>query len=190
MGNTIDVLVVGGGPAGLAAAIAARKKGFPSRSRMAQNRPSIKPVAKDYCAAHLRPSRTWRPHADRRRADLPSHSLHSTDPSWPKRNSRVRAASVSGGRFCTRRCREGQTMWCSIAVKVPGNGHPGRWRGRGRKSGSCKVDRVGADGVDSRVRAWSGVEAGFDRKMRFAYRRHYRASLSSTLRRHLGNFLD
>ena len=36
---------------------------------------------------------------------------------------------------------------------------------------------VGADGVYSRVRAWSGLEAGVDRKMRFAQRRHYRAML-------------
>jgi len=34
-----------------------------------------------------------------------------------------------------------------------------------------------ADGVYSRVRAWSGLEAGVDRKMRFAQRRHYRAVL-------------
>jgi len=36
---------------------------------------------------------------------------------------------------------------------------------------------VGADGVDSRVRAWSGLEASVDRKMRFAQRRHYGAML-------------
>ncbi|MBA0083418.1 MAG: FAD-dependent monooxygenase [Acidobacteria bacterium Pan2503] len=36
---------------------------------------------------------------------------------------------------------------------------------------------VGADGADSRVRAWSGLEASVDRKMRFAQRRQYGAML-------------
>ena len=85
MGNTTDILVTGGGRAGLAAPIAARKKGFPSRSRMAQNRRSIKPVAKDYCPAHSRPfanlASTCRQATGRSSGAFAS----STDASWPKR---------------------------------------------------------------------------------------------------------
>jgi flavin-dependent dehydrogenase len=107
--NSTDVLVIGGGPAGLAAAIAARQQGL--RVVVADgNKPPIDTA--------LGASLLWR--------------------------------SVVTG-------------ICGDEVQLGDRGFRASWI-------------IGADGVNSRVRHWAGLDAHSRTKLRYAFRRHYRVT--------------
>src|SRR5262249_32983114 len=47
---------------------------------------------------------------------------------------------------------------------------------------------IGADGIQSRVRGWNGLDAGLPRRVRFAQSRHYRkAGMSDCVEVHWGH---
>ena len=171
-----DVFVIGGGPAGLAAAIAARRRGLAVTLADA-----LRPPIDKACGEGLMPDAI----EALRRLGI---SLLSTE-SFPFRGIRLvnGGDSVSGTfpqgtglgvrRTTLHRVlveqaeREGvELLWGSTvtgiresSVQVNGRSVAARWI-------------VGADGTASRVRRWSGLESAWSHSERFGFRRHYRVA--------------
>lgn len=177
MGLTTDVLVIGGGPAGLAAAIAARKKGL---SVMVAD--GAKPPIDKACGEGLLPGTL---------AALRELGIH-IQPGEGELFRRIRfvdgaisaeACFSNAGGMGVRRTVLHQKMveraqQCGVELMwntpVTSANHDGAIVG-GKTIQAKWI--VGADGMYSRVRRWSGLEAGAKQQIRFAQRRHYRAKL-------------
>ena len=173
--NSTDVFVIGGGPAGLAAAIAARQKGF----RVAVADGAQGPIDKP-CGEGMMPDGL---------AAL--ENLGVTVPaedSYPFRGLRfltdglaVDAAFPNGasGRGVRR-----TVLHQLIAERAESLGIDFLWRTPVMgisEDGVHLSDRVvkarwiiGADGGSSRVRRWAGLEEFRSRDCRYAFRKHYR----------------
>lgn len=177
MGNAADVLVIGGGPAGLAAAIALRTKGFSVTVA-----DGAKPPIDKACGEGLLPGTL----AALRELGIPTQ----TGDGQIFRRIRfidgpilAEAEFIGEGGIGVRRTVLHQKMverakecgvellWRSAATAIFADGAI-----VGGKTIHAKWI-VGADGIYSRVRGWSGLEAGVHREVRFAQRRHYRALL-------------
>ena len=169
-----DVMVVGGGPAGLAAAIAARLKGFTVTVADGGHPPIDKA-----CGEGLMPDSFGAVHRLGIRFD--------TDESFAFRGIRflgedasVEANFPSGSGIAMRRPRLHQAMidraeetgvtllWgkrvvglTAEGVALDGDSIQCRWV-------------VGADGQNSRVRRWAGLNGARHESFRFGFRRHYR----------------
>ena len=171
-----DVFVIGGGPAGLATAIAVRRKGF--EVTLADG--ACPPIDKA-CGEGLMPDGL---------AALASLgiTIDSAD-AHPFRGIRFLGAAVSveagfpGGsalgvcrtvlhrKMVEQAAAAGvRTLWgtpvtgiCSQGVSVGGRLVPSRWI-------------VGADGFYSRVRRWTGLDGDYPRDRRFGFRMHYRVA--------------
>jgi len=177
MGNTTDISVVGGGPAGLAAAIAARKKGFSVTVADGAEPPIDKACGERLLPgtlAALRELGIHMPTGDgqifRRIRFIDGSILAEAEFTGEGgigvRRTVLHQKMVERAKQCGVRL-----LWKSPATAILADGAV-----VGGKTLHARWI-VGANGVDSRVRAWSGLEAGVDRKMRFAQRRHYRAML-------------
>lgn len=174
MGREVDVLVVGGGPAGLAAAIAAREKGF----RVAVADGSQPPIDKA-CGEGLMPdsiAALRRLRVSIREEDgLPFRGIRFVEgsvraeadfPDGPGLGVRrttlhekmVARASQCGVEFLW---KTAVTGLCEEGAVAAGRTIPAKWV-------------IGADGSRSRVRRWSGLEAHRQQDCRIAFRRHYR----------------
>jgi menaquinone-9 beta-reductase len=177
MGLTTDVLVVGGGPAGLAAAIAARKRGF---SVIVVD--GAKPPIDKACGEGLLPGTL----AALRELGVSIQAGHGE--SFQRIRfidgsiSATASFSSSGGigvrrtvlhqKMATRAEEYGvELLW---NTPVTGISKSGVIAG-GEPIQSKWI--VGADGIHSRVRRWSGLDAGVTQEPRFAQRRHYRVKL-------------
>jgi flavin-dependent dehydrogenase len=173
-GQYTDVFVVGGGPAGLAAAIAARQKGFEVVVADGWAPPIEKP-----CGEGMMPET---------RASLRAMgvAINSTDGqifsgiSFAQEGAQVAAEFREGPGIGMRRtllhermvARAGdcgvELLWRTPVTGIDSEGvHL-----VGRKIRARWI--VGADGLGSRVRQWSGLGAAIVRSQRFASRRHYR----------------
>ncbi len=170
--SEVDVLVVGGGPAGLATAIAARLEGLEARVLDRRRPPIDKPCGEGLMpdglavlrrlgarldAAHLRPFHGIR-YLD---GDLVAEGRFPGTGGAGIRRPRLHAALVRraeelGVRLCWGVRAEG--LADGGVVTTEGTFH-GRWI-------------VGADGLRSRVRRWAGLEAAASRRPRFGVRRH------------------
>ena len=174
MGQGTDVFVIGGGPAGLAAAIAASQKGFrvtvADGSRPPIDKPCGEGLMPDTLAA-LRglgvaisaldgyPFRGIRFLEGRRLvyAEFPEASglgirrtvLHT---------KMVERAAACGVHFLWNTPVTGLR---ERGVVAGGKFHPANWV-------------IGADGMRSRVRRWAGLDAHVQNDCRIAYRQHYR----------------
>jgi flavin-dependent dehydrogenase len=169
-----DVFVIGGGPAGLAAAIAARLKGF--EAAVAD---PAQPCIDKACGEGLMPESF---------SALEQLGIaHKADQSVALRGVRFLAAGVSveanfPGRFGAgmRRLQLHQLLvdratelgvrllWGARVNAVAGesvamDGHTVRCRWV-----------IGADGQNSRVRCWAGLQAAQHESLRYGFRRHYR----------------
>ncbi len=168
-----DVLVIGGGPAGLAAAIAARMKGFDVTVA-----DGAKPPIDKACGEGLMPSAM----AALRALDVKirpgdGHILRGV--CFKDAATSLEADFSSGSGFGIRRTVLHQKMveraqecgitllWNTPVVGLSGDGATlgdavmkARWI-------------VGADGVHSRVRRWIGLDAKGQQETRFAHRRHF-----------------
>jgi menaquinone-9 beta-reductase len=159
-----DIAVIGGGPAGLAAAIAARQKGFGVTVY-----DPIVPPANKACGEGLMPDGF---------AALASLGVRiSHEDSFPFRGIRFvdRGVSVAAdfpagqGRGVRR-----TTLHRVLAERAESVGVELRW--------GTRVDLdtlkcgwiIGADGGSSRVRKWAGLDRGMRERCRFGFRRHYR----------------
>jgi flavin-dependent dehydrogenase len=159
-----DVFIVGGGPAGLAAAIAARQRGFSVTVA-----DGIVPPADKACGEGLMPDSL---------AALASLGVH-IDPSdsFPFRGIRFfdRGASVAAsfpresGRGVRRTVLHRIMLEHaeSLGVRLLWNTHVDL------DSLRCGW-LVGADGGSSTVRKWAGLDKSFRERRRFGFRRHYR----------------
>ena len=169
-----DVFVIGGGPAGLAAAIAARRKGFAVMVADGATPPIDKP-----CGEGLMPE-----------TQVALRELGVTLPPWAgyrlrgiqfvQGSVRVAADFPQGKGIGIRRpilhellIQEVERRGVNLLWKTPVLGlGPAGVQLPGRTVSARWV--IGADGVGSRVRRWSGLETAVQRKQRTASRRHYR----------------
>jgi menaquinone-9 beta-reductase len=173
MRQATDVIVIGGGPAGLAAAIALRAKGLQVTVVDGAQPPIDKPCGEGLlpdALASLGQLGIIVPASD-------GHALRGIR--FVSHGSEVAAGFPSGNGFGIRRrvlhrrmieaaeaCRV-ELLWrtpvtgiCKEGVVVAGELLPSRWT-------------VGADGIRSRVRTWCGLVPRGNSTMRYAFRRHY-----------------
>ena len=174
MSEGTSVLVIGGGPAGLAVAIAARKKGF--EVTVADG---AKPPIDKACGEGLMPSTM----AALRELGVPIcpgdgqvfRGIRFVDAA-----TSVEASFSGADGFGVRRTVLHQKMVeraqeCGISLlwntPVTGLSSDGAVLG-----GTVMKARwiIGADGIHSRVRRWIGLDANARQEIRFAQRRHYR----------------
>jgi flavin-dependent dehydrogenase len=168
-----DVFIVGGGPAGLAAAIAARGKGL--RATVADCR--YPPIDKT-CGEGLMPDAVHALTAlgvgiDPQRA-FPFRGIRFLDA-----DAFVDASFPSGHGLGIRRT----TLHESLVRRAEEVGVSIEWGARveGLCGGGIVVDGceracrwvIGADGGGSRIRRWAGLDAHRHNRRRFAFRRHY-----------------
>jgi menaquinone-9 beta-reductase len=160
-----DVFVIGGGPVGLAAAIAARRKGFSVTVADA-----LEPPIDKACGEGVMPdgvaaaARLGVPLADVDSFAFRGIRFHGEGvsvtadfPNGPGRGVRRTAlhrALVEQAKHCGVELRWG----CSIGAL---DGIDARWI-------------VGADGISSRVRKWAGLEAFRRDTKRYGFRRHFK----------------
>jgi hypothetical protein len=181
MSNSTDVFVIGGGPAGLAAAIAARAKGF--RVTLADS--AVPPIDKT-CGEGLMPDSL----AALRRLGL---NLDEVERSFPFRGIRflpadrdatatVSASFPHGSGIGVRR-----TLLHRLFVdRARDLGVELLWGARVTGIGANEVALdgrqvrtewiIGADGQNSRVRSWAGLDDCSHESRRYGFRRHYRVA--------------
>jgi flavin-dependent dehydrogenase len=168
-----DVLIVGGGPAGLVAAIAARRKGF--RVLVADPCP---PPHDKACGEGLMPAALAV--ADRLRISFPA------DAGFPFRGirfmgprERVEADFAEGTGLAIRRTALHALLAEQAAqkgVELFWGGGASAFDGTSVRIGSWQIRSrwiVGADGGASSVRRWAGLDHFRCDKTRFGFRRHY-----------------
>lgn len=174
MPKSTDVLVIGGGPAGLAAAIAARQRGF---SVVVAD--GARPPIDKACGEGLMPDGL---------AALEGLGIQlGVQNAFPFRGIRFLSSTASadttfpvGHGLAVRRTLLHRLMieraeqmgadlrWGTVATGISREGVrladgfvPARWI-------------IGADGANSRVRQWAGIGNRFRPRPRYAFRRHYR----------------
>jgi len=173
--NSTDIFVVGGGPAGLAMAIAARQRGF-SVTVADGGQPPIDKA----CGEGFLPDGV----AALENLGLPI----PLGDAWPFRGIRFLSgelsadAPFSGSNFglAVRRTNLHRVMMERAAQL--GIGLLWRTPVTGISAEGVRLGRdiirarwiVGADGFNSRVRRWAGLEAGSRPRLRYAFRQHYR----------------
>jgi menaquinone-9 beta-reductase len=169
-----DVFIVGGGPVGLASAIALRARGF----RVMVADPALPPIDKA-CGEGLMPDAL----ASLARLGVTLHPEHcfpfrgirflgggdAVDASFPNgtgvgiRRTHLHQALID------RAEEAGATLLWGTTVK----GLSARGVALDRGTVNCRWV-VGADGENSRVRQWAGLETTRRHSLRFGFRRHYR----------------
>jgi flavin-dependent dehydrogenase len=175
--NSTDVFVIGGGPAGLAAAIAARQRGF--RVIVADG---IQPPIDKPCGEGLMPDGLAA--LERLGIRVPLSSAHafrgirfvglnlSAEAAFPNDEVGLAVRRISLHRIITERAEQlgAEFLWrtpvagiCAEGVWVGDRMVRARWI-------------VGADGSNSRVRRWARLEEGRQPRLRYAFRRHFRAA--------------
>ncbi len=174
MGHGTDVFIAGGGPAGLAAAIAARMRGF--QVILADG---AKPPITKACGEGLLPD------ALQALSEL-GVELRESDGSalrgirFEDECSSVSARFPDGTGLGVRR----ETLHQRMMERAEDCGVSFLWNTpvmglfeEGVVAGGNKIRArwvIGADGGQSRVRRWCGLEGLFEQRRRFAFRVHYR----------------
>lgn len=177
MVNSTDVFVIGGGPAGLAAAIAARQQGF--RVIVADG---AQPPIDKACGEGLMPDGLSA--LERLGIQLPLGEA------YPFRGIRFLSAELAseapfpdgGCGLAVRRT----ALHRVIMERAEQLGVDFLWRtavsgitSRGVQAGDRTVAArwiVGADGSNSRVRRWAGIESESKPRLRYAFRQHFRVA--------------
>jgi menaquinone-9 beta-reductase len=173
MGSDTDVLIVGGGPAGLAAAIATREKGL----RVIVADGARPPIGKA-CGEGLLPDAL----AAMGRLGV---ALKAAD------GCTLRGIRFVDGRACVSAVFRGgngfgirrEILHQRLLERARESGVSFLWNTpitgldeHGITAGRTKILTrwvIGADGSSSRVCRWTGLENGMSQKCRYAYRRHY-----------------
>jgi menaquinone-9 beta-reductase len=173
--NATDIFVIGGGPAGLAAAIAARQRGL--RVTVADG---AEPPIDKCCGEGLLPDGVAAlenlgvslPWADGRvfrgiRFLIPDVSAETP---FPKNGRGLAIRRTSLHRVLLEHAQQlgAEFLWRTAVTGISSQGvhlsdrvMPARWI-------------VGADGLNSRVRRWAGLDHGSRLRTRYAFRRHYK----------------
>jgi menaquinone-9 beta-reductase len=175
--DATDVFVIGGGPAGLAAAIAARERGF--RVLVADG---AQPPIDKACGEGLMPD--GRTALERLGIHLPLAEAHpfrgirfvstalAADAQFPGDSCGLAVRRTVLHRLMTERATQvgAGLLWRTAVTGISSRGvHLGDRVVRARWI-------VGADGSNSRVRRWAGLDRGPRPRLRYAFRRHYRVA--------------
>ncbi len=173
--NSTDVFVIGGGPAGLAAAIAARQKGLGVIVADGASMPIDKP-----CGEGLMPDGLAA--LERLGVTIPEES------SFPFRGIRFLASGLGvdaafpngeAGRGVRRTvlhrllAEHAASLGIDFLWQTPVNGVSAN----GVRAGDREIKArwiIGADGPSSRVRTWAALDEYRKRDCRYAFRQHYR----------------
>ena len=174
--ESTDVFVIGGGPAGLAAAIAARQRGFRVMVADGAHPPIDKP-----CGEGLMP--------DGMTALERLGIAFSPKECHPLRGVRFLASGMTSDAEFPARCGLGvrrttlhrimteraQSLGIEFLWRTPVTGISGQAVCLGiRRIGAKWI--IGADGGNSRVRRWANLDDYCRKHFRYAFRRHYRVS--------------
>ena len=168
-----DVFIIGGGPAGLAAAIAARQRGFRVVVADGMRPPIDKP-----CGEGLMPD--GRAALEKLGITIPGEdSYRFRGICFVGEGVRVSADFPQGNGLGIRRTalhrimiERAEAAGISLLWKSPVSGFPEGVSLNGHLVRSRWV--VGADGGHSLVRKWAGLDVYASNRSRFAFRRHYR----------------
>lgn len=182
-----DVVIVGGGPAGLAAAIAARQKGFSVTVADGAEPPIDKTCGEGMMPETLASLHSLGIHLEREegfRFDgicFVNEGMRAFA-KFPGGQGLGLARPVLHGKLIARATECGvQLLWKTPVTEIDRDGV----LARGSKIRARWI--VGADGLASRVRRWGGLEPANSSTLRFANRRHYRlAPWSSFMEIHWG----
>jgi len=175
--NSTDVFVIGGGPAGLAAAIAARQQGF--RVVVADG---AQPPIDKACGEGLMPDGLTA--LERLGIRIPLAEAHpfrgirflsaalSADAVFSDNRNGLAVRRTSLQRVMMERAAQlgADLQWQTAVTGISAEGvHLGKHIVRARWI-------VGADGSNSRVRRWAGLNQGSRPRFRYAFRQHYRVT--------------
>lgn len=172
-----DVLVVGGGPAGLAAAIAARKKGLAAIVVDGAKPPIDKACGEGLLPGTLATLRELGICIQAEDGESFQH-IRFIDGEISATADFPRVSGIGVRRTVLHQKMVARAGECG--VKLLWNTPVTGISKKGAVVGARVIQArwfVGADGIHSRVRHWSGLDAGVNRELRFAQRRHYRAKL-------------
>ena len=183
--DSTDVFVIGGGPAGLAAAIAARERGF--RVLMADG---AQPPIDKACGEGLLPD--GRAALERLGIRVPlSDALPfrgirfvgaelSAEAQFPDAGRGVAVRRTVLHRLMSERASQlgAGLLWRTAVTRITSDGVLLHDRVGDRVGDRLVHARwiVGADGSNSRVRRWAGLDHVSRPSMRYAFRRHYRVT--------------
>jgi len=170
-----DIFVVGGGPAGLAAAIAARRRGF----RVALADPGHPPIDKA-CGEGLLPDGVAALEelgVSLGQADaVPFRGIRFVESALSAEACFPSRSAVGIRRTALHRalvdCAENAGVQLDWGTPVTGTAAYGVRLGP-RTTVRCRWV-IGADGETSRVRSWAGIDTPAPALRRFGFRRHYR----------------
>jgi flavin-dependent dehydrogenase len=175
--TSTDVFVIGGGPAGLAAAIAARQRGFEVLVADGGQPPIDKACGEGFLPDGLDA-------LERLGIHVPAAESHpfrgirfvtaalSADAPFPGNANGLSIRRTSLHRLMVERAAQlgAGLLWRTPVTRISGEEvHLGdrvvhaRWI-------------VGADGSNSRVRRWAGLDRGRRPRLRYAFRRHFRVA--------------
>ena len=175
--NSTDVFVIGGGPAGLAAAIAARQQGFRVVVADGAKPPIDKPCGEalmpDAIAALEELGVALSPSDARplRGVRFLSSGL-SAEADFPSDCDCLSIRRTVLHDILTERAAElgVDLLWQSAVTRISGDEV---WLGdRGIRTSWI----IGADGSNSRVRKWANLEPHSSTGLRYSFRRHYRVA--------------
>jgi menaquinone-9 beta-reductase len=175
--ESTDVFVIGGGPAGLAAAIAARRQGFKVAVADGAEPPIDKACGEglmpDGIAALERLGVTLAPqHAHPFSGIRFLASGLSVDAPFPNRASGLGVRRTTLHDILTERAASLgiDLLWRTAVTGISNDAvHLGRTKIRAKWI-------IGADGGNSRVRRWAGLGSHRRRNCRYAFRQHYRVT--------------
>ena len=174
MGQTTDVFVIGGGPAGLAAAIAARQRGL----SVAVADGAEPPIDKA-CGEGIMPDAIAALGSLGVRIDG-SDGFAFRGIRFVEGSTQVDASFPSGDGVGLRRpvlhrkmIERAEHLGVKLLWRVPVAGISAEGIVAGGKTMSARWI-VGADGIRSRVRRWCDLESTARTRPRYAFRRHYR----------------
>jgi menaquinone-9 beta-reductase len=174
-GNSTDVFVIGGGPAGLATAIAASQQGF--RVTVADG--AFPPIDKA-CGENLMPDAI--PPLEQLGINFKEDECHplqgvrffasglglTAEAPFPSRCA-VGVRRTTLHRLLTERAA---SLGIDLLWRTPVNGISSEGVSLGGRTIAAKWI-IGADGSNSRVRRWAGLDASRRTNVRYGFRRHY-----------------